>query len=275
MKTTMRIILVAILLVLPLNNELFAQDAQPPMPKYISVTTMYWNMDKEDFDNEKWMAGEKEYLEKVTKKNEHILSAGFYTHLYSETNMEIKYVQTYASWDGIDKAAARNVELEKAAWPDKAARDKKARERESYYEDMHSDEIYAPISGAKPMMTKAAKDMVVYVRVSKMAYPDDGNEEEFTSMLAEFAETTINPKDIIKGYYPSVHAWGSDRRDLIEAFYLESTDDLDNLTDGNGDLVKAKWPDEAARKAFFEKYNKYFTGEHGDYIYTYIAELAK
>lgn len=275
MRTTIRIAFVVILLLFPLNSEIFAQESAPSMPAYVSVTTLYWNMDKEDFDMAKWTAGEKEYLEKVTKKNEHIISAGFYLHLYSETNMEIKYVQTYASWDGMDKATARNAELEKAAWPDKANRDALAKERASYYIDMHSDEIYAPIPGGKPMMSKPTSDMVVYVRVTKMAYPDEGSQAEFSEMFTEFAQTTIHKNDRIKGYYPSVHAWGSDRRDMIEAFYIESTDDLDNLNDGNTDLIKAHWPDETAREAFFKKYNTYFTGEHGDYIYTYLVELSK
>ena len=81
--------------------------------------------------------------------------------------------------------------------------------------------------------------------------------------------------DKIKAYYPNVHGWGADRTDFVEAFYIESLDDLDDLTAGNGDAIKAQWPDEEARKAFFKSYNKYFTGVHGDYLYTYIAELSK
>ena len=81
--------------------------------------------------------------------------------------------------------------------------------------------------------------------------------------------------DKIKAYYPNVHGWGADKTDFVEAYYIDSLDDLNDLNAGNADAIKAQWPDEEARKAFFKSYNKYFTGVHGDYLYTYIAELSK
>jgi hypothetical protein len=248
------------------------------MPAYLTVTTLYWSMDREPSDNEddnNWMEIEKEYMEKVTRKNEHIMSASFYMHLYTTTNLESKYVQAYSSWADIEKAQERNSQLEKEAWPDDAQRKAFLDNRQSFYQHFHSDEIIVPFAGAKALTEAPGEDMITYVRTSKMSYPEDGTEEEFTELHNQFTEITVHSNDKVKAYYPNVHGWGADRTDFIEAFYLESMDDLENMGAGNGDKFKTKWPDEAERQAFFKSYNKYFTGEHGDAIYTRIAELSK
>ena len=277
MKTKNLTIPIAIILLMLICSPLAAQD-ENAMPAYISVTTLYWSMDREASENEdenKWLEIEKEYLEKVTKKNEYVQTAGFFMHLYTATSLESKYVQSYASWADIEKAQDRNVELEKLAWPDEATRKAFLQNRQSFYQDLHSDELYVPLAGAKPLTQATDKDLVAYIRVSKMAYPDDGSNEEFMKLHKQFLEATVYNNDKIKAYYPSVHGWGADRTEFVEAFYLESLDDLNDMTAGNGDAIKAKWADEAARTEFFKAYNKYFTGDHGDYLYTRIAELSK
>ena len=261
-----------------LGNPFLTAQESPQMPEYITVTTLYWNMDREASDNDddnNWMEIEKEYKEKVTMKNEYIQNTGYFVHLYSPTNLETIYVQTYASWADIEKAQERNGELEKEAWPDEAARKAFLDNRNSFYQDFHSDEIMVPFAGAKAMMEAPDDDMVVYVRTSKMKYPTDGTTDEFTKLHTEFVTTTIHQNDKIIAYYPNMHGWGSDRTDFVEAFYLKSMDDLDDMTSGDSDAMKAKWPEEEDRMNFWKSYNKYFTGEHGDAIYTRIAALSK
>jgi len=274
MKTKILALLSALFIFQLAHVSATAQDTNQ-MPAYITVTTLHWDLDREPTDSNDWMEIEKEYMEKVTKKNEFIMAASFYMHLYTTTSKESKYVQTYASWADIEKAQERNTELEKLAWPDEAKRKAYLTNRQSFYADFHSDEIYVPIEGGKLLTAAPSEDMVTYVRISKMAYPEDGSNDEFMTLHKQLVETTIHKNDKIKAYYPNVHGWGSDRTDFVEAFYLESLDDLNDMNSGNSDAIKAKWPDETARKEFFKKYNKYFTGEHGDYLYTRLAELSK
>ena len=276
MKTRILNSISALIILLLVWTPLTAQDGSAPA--YLTVTTLFWNMDREDSDNEgynDWLEVEKEYLEKVTKKNEYLMSVSFFMHLYSATSNESKYVQVYGSWADIEKAQNRNAELEKEAWPDEAKRTAFLENRQSFYQDYHTDEILVPFPAAKGLTEAPTEDMVTYVRTSKMAYPSDGSQEEFTDLHKTFIQLTVLDNDKIKAYYPNMHGWGSDRRDFIEAFYLDSTDDLNDLTEGNSDAFKAKWPELEDRQAFFKKYNRYFTGEHGDAIYTRIAELSK
>ena len=105
-------LIVMLLLLSPLVNS--AQDEEPKRPEYLVATTMYWNKNYEGTPEE-WRATEKEYMEKVTSKNEHIIFAGYFTHLFTENSNEVMFVRSYPSWEAIDKATDRSAELEKEA----------------------------------------------------------------------------------------------------------------------------------------------------------------
>lgn len=272
MRTINRFFMVLAITLLLCNTSAFAQEQT--RPEYVTVTTMHWNMNNKDFKKDEWKAVEKEYLDKITMKNEHVTSASFYLHRMTPDNSELLYVQSYPTWEALGKAAARNAELAKAAWPDEKKRDEFFKKRSAYYSPMHSDEIYATMPNAKPMATMPTKDMICYVRKGHFAY-GEGSDEEFDALDKEYFDNVTNKNEYIKAYYPMAHAWGSDRTEAIEAYFLDSMADLDKMFDKDTELYEAHWKDEASRKANEEKSAKYFDGRHGDYIYTYVAGLAK
>ncbi|WP_242202105.1 hypothetical protein [Aestuariivivens insulae] len=275
MKTTNQFfsaMLIMLLLALPICT-LAQEDSK--RPQYVTVTTMHWNMDNEDFNMDEWKAVEKEYLDKVTMKNEYIMGMSFHLHMFTADNTEIKYVQVFASWEDIDKASDRNGELEKEAWPNEDDRKAFMKKRMAYYANEHSDEIYATMPGAKLMGAKPDKDMITYVRVNHFAFPEDGSREEFEELNKGYIDNLIMKNEYIKAYYPHVHAWGADRTEAVEAFVVESLADLDKMFERNQELSKEAWPEEEARKARGKKVGKYFTGVHGDYIYQSVHELSK
>jgi hypothetical protein len=274
MKTKNQLwILFAIALLLNSTTS-FAQGDEQERPEYISVTTMHWNMDYEDWDMDTWKAVEKEYLDKITMKNEHLMGASIFLHKLTPDNSELLYVQVYKDWNAIDKASKRNDELEDEAWPDEDARKAYFKKRGAYYAPEHSDEIYATMSGAK-LVGEKSDDMILYIRKSHFDFPEDGSFKEYKELRDEHLEKVVHKNEYIKGYYPSSHAYGSDRTEFIEAFYLDSMADLDKMFKRSGDLAKEAWPDAEARKARGKKVGKYFTGIHGDYVYGVIPELSK
>ena len=276
MKTTKQLFSAIVLaLLLFSTSAILAQDDAPKEPKFITVTTNHWNMDKEDFKMPEWRAAAKEYHEKVTMKNEYILGASTYLHNMTADNTEFLSVQVFASWEDIGQFGERSNELEKAAWPDEAKRKAFLKNLNSYYANEHSDEIYAKIPGAKVMAEKATKDMVCYVRKSHFAFPEDGTMEEFNKIRMEGNAAIVQKNEYVKAYYPNVHAWGSDKTEFFEAFFLDSLADLDKMFDRNGELMKEAYPDTEANKEKGKAYGKYLTGVHGDYLYTFLHDLTK
>jgi len=235
MKTMKRLLFLFAVLFM-FNTAIVAQE-EAERPEYITVATMYWNPDQEDFNMKTWKSIEKEYLDKVTSKNEHIMGAGFYLHQFTADNT--------------------------------------VKKRNAFYADKHSDEIYATMSGAKVITENPGKDLTLYIRKSHFAFPEGGTQKEFSELRKEYLENVIHKNDIIKAYYPSSHGWGSDSTEFVEAFFVESLGDIDKMFDKNSELSKAHWPDEDARKEVGKKAGKYYTGVHSDFIYTFVHELSK
>lgn len=267
--------LISFMVLCLINVSIIYAQQEEKRPEYVTVTKMHWNMDQKDFDMDTWKSVEKEYMDKVTAKNEYVMGASYYVHQFTADNTELLYVQSYASWEDIDKASKKNGDLEKVAWANENARKAYLKKQNNYYSNDHSDEIYATMPGAKFMTKTPDKDMVLYVRKSHFSFPQDGTQEEFNKLRKESLENVINKNEYIKAYYPSVHAWGADKTEFIEAFIVESLADIDKMFDKNTELNKAKWSDENVRKSRGKKMSKYFTGVHGDYIYTAVAGLSK
>jgi len=273
MKTTKRFFISTFAILLLFSTITFAQDDAPAEAKYYTVTTMNFNLDN-DSDAD-WFDTEKEYLDKVTAKNEHIMGIGFYTHLYTDNSTDVIYVQVFASWEDIEKASARNGELEKEAWTDDAARAAFLETQGNFYTQKHSDEIYSVMGGTKYPTEDPTDDWVLYVRTSYLAYPENAPDGEIGELRKEYLDNITNKNDLIKGYYPHRHFYGHNSTEFIEAFFVDSFESLDKMNTKNRELVQAHWADEDARKEFFDKYNKYFTGVHGDEVYSIVAGLNK
>jgi len=251
-------------------------QAQDESPYIVTFTTSHWNMDYKDYSMDDWKKLESEYHQKVIMKNEYIAGAAVLMHYYTSDNSEIIFVQSYKSWEDVDKASKRNAELAKEAWPNDATRQAFFDKQSAYYSNMHSDEIYSTLPLAKFSEDKPTEPMVCYIRTTHRAWPKDGKTEEIQALRKEYVENVIHKNDLVKAYYPMRHLYGADSRQLVEVFVLSSLADLETTNKTkNEELVKAHWPDEAKEKAFFDAYDKYREPWHGDMIYTSVPELNK
>ena len=258
------------LLLLLLPAYLRAQDE----PAFVTYTTAHWDLSKEDGSEEEWLALAKEYHEKVTMKNEFIMRSAVLTHYFTADNSEVKLVTAYKSWEDMEKAVDRDEELIKAGWPDSVAAEAFFKKYESYMLNYHSDEIYSVVPGAKPII-QSTEPLVVFMQELQRAFPEDGSQKEFRALHKELLDNTVHKNPFIVGYRNYAHAWGADNRNFVEVRLYENWGAIESGFAKNEELVKAHWPNEADRKAFFAKYNKYFTGLHADYIYHSVPELRK
>lgn len=249
----------------------YAQDPpkqNPPKPVFITMTTLHRNLDTDPKD---WKATEKEYFDKVTSKNDLIIGSEILTHYYTGNNTEVVLVSVYKTWEDIEKANAISDDLAKKAWPDEKARTAFFDKQRSYYTPYHSDEIYSSIEtiGMKEFKPTTKEPMIVYIRKSQLSMSGKGKG------MKEYNEKITLKDPFIKGYYPFRHAWGSDSRDFMEAFFYDTFADIEKSNQNRGELEKTAWPKEADSKAFFDELRLAFTGVHGDYIYHNLPEASK
>lgn len=262
-----------------LNTSLvFAQEEKEEAqePPVLVITTAHANFEYEEGKYDDWLEIEKEYFEKVTSKNEHLIGSNVLLHLYTEDNSEVVFVRVCKDWAGIESASTRDSELAKEAWPDKEERTVFFKKQAKYYTNFHSDEIYQAIEGAKFMdETNRSDQHVYYVRVSHLSFPEDSKPGEIQELYKEYIENVTHKNPLVLAYYPYMHLYGADSREFVEVFVVKDLADIENSADKIGELVEAHWPDEEKRKEFFKKYSRYFTGWHADYIYQNIPELMK
>ncbi len=253
-----------------------AQEKKDTSPKatLLSVTKVHWDFSKEDGSKEEWLKIEKEYFDKVTMKNEFILSTNFLTHYFTADNTEALAVTAYENWEAIDKATKRTEELEKKAWPNEANRKAFMNKRNSYYQSKHSDELLRVLPGAKPLADRGSEAMIYYVRVTQMAFPEDGKNEEITDFHQQYLDNVVYKNKYVQGYYVYRHGWGADSREFTEVFVVNSLADIEAGFDENGRLSDEAWSEEE-QKEMGKIFSKYRTGVHGDFLYQSVPELIK
>lgn len=267
MRTIKNVSFGILVFLLTLTTKATAQDAQKEefKPVFLTVTTGHWSSDSST-DYSDWLKTEKEYFDKVTKKNDLIIGSGYYTHYFTPDNSEILFVSVYKSWEDIEKASDITSKLIEEGWPNEEERDAFFKKQSSYYSPMHSDEIYVSMSFTKPLKTDSKEPLLYYVKKNQLGQGGSGFKEYF--------ENVTMKNSFVKGYYTHRHRWGANSGDALEVFVFDKMADIESSFDEIDKLVKAHWPDEAKRKEFFEGYNKIFAG-HGDYIYHNVPELAK
>lgn len=268
MKPTNRLSIVAFTMLMLFSTTIFAQDAEPPKAEYYVVTTMHWNMDNDNFDMDEWKAHEREFFDKVTSKNEHIIQASYYTHHTSPDNSELLFIRSFPSWEAIHNSVERTGELIEAAWKDDEAINEYFDKGEGYYSNKHSDEIYRATKGTKYFSESPKEGMLLYIRRNHAAFPKDGSGKEFTE-LRDVQLEMIKKNEHVKGYFPSAHYYGADSSERIEAFFVESMEGLEKMYERRTELFKETFSDEAVRKEKGKSMGKYVSG-HGDSIYTFV-----
>ncbi len=258
-------------LVFLFSSFIFSQETPT---YYVEVTTMHWNMDLENFSMDEWKDTEMEFHEKVTMKNEYILSTTVLQHHFTEDSSEILFVTVYPSWMAMEEAVKRNEELIAAAWPDEEERKRFLKKQGKFYATPHSDEIYVSMPGAKEL-EELELPLIYYVRTSYFTFPEDGNGNEFMNALNKFNEVVTHKNEHYRGYFPQAHYYGADRTEFVEVFVAETLAELEKGIAQQGRLFAAHWDTDEKKESYNKIMDKYLTGVHSDRIYSSVPELHK
>jgi hypothetical protein len=93
---------------------------------------------------------------------------------------------------------------------------------------------------------------------------------DFTDWLKtekEYFDKVTSKNDLLigSGYYS--HYFTPDNSEMILVSVYKTWEDIDKANEVTNKLIEEGWPDETARKAFFDKQNSYYSPSHSDEIY--------
>lgn len=136
MKRFNQVVVIIALLGLLIGSA-FAQENEA---HYYTVTT--WKIEiPQDGSRKEFNDLMKEWYEKITSKNDKIISERVMRHSSGNDLRDVVVITEYASWNDIAAANQKQDELVEAAWPDKEQRQAFFK-KFNKYSATHSDEIY-------------------------------------------------------------------------------------------------------------------------------------
>ena len=106
----------------------------------------------------------------------------------------------------------------------------------------------------------------------------DLTKEDWLKVEKEYFDKVVVKNPLVLKHNMLTHFFTEDNTEIILVQLYESWEAIDKAWEKDNELIKAAWPDEKARKAFFEKRASFYADGHSDEIYTvmpYQKELSK
>ena len=116
---------------------------------------------------------------------------------------------------------------------------------------------------------------VVNVQKHKLRWPENGTAEIRDSLLTIYNDNIVRKNEYILSHREYYHFFTESNLDYL---VIEEYKDLASMEASfrkTTELEDKYWPDEAARKAFFDAMDSYFETWHGDHLYHINPRLSK
>ncbi len=111
----------------------------------------------------------------------------------------------------------------------------------------------------------------VLITITTMHRNMDADRTDWKKTEQEYFDKVTSKNNLIMGSEILNHYYTGDSSEILFISVFKSWEDIAKATELTSDLVIKGWPDEKARKAFFDKYNSYYSPVHSDEIYTSVA----
>jgi len=121
---------------------------------------------------------------------------------------------------------------------------------------------------SKTAENPAAKQRLLTVTtVHRNMDASDLSMENWKAIEKEYYDKVTKQNALIVGQQMLMHYFTADNSEMLLVKVYESWDAIEKSGVRDDELIKAGWPDEKARKAFFEKRQAYYAPHHSDEIY--------
>ncbi len=250
----------------------FSQKSHDFKPYYISFTKLHGF---KDIDKAELKKVETDFYKKVIKKNPYILHYEFLYNYYENDDPDYIIMKVFKSWDDIEKALKENQRLIRKAWKDDDERRKFFKKQNKFYDVYYSNEIFtsAPLSTYKPeSLAEGEKGQkLFYVLFDKLA---DYDRDDSLDAYRKYIKNVTYKNPYVKAYYAHKHYVGSDSRDFLQIFVVDSYKDLLKSFKKDKELLNGMIPDEKERNNFIDIYNKGVMRVRNG-LYLNIPEISK
>lgn len=108
----------------------------------------------------------------------------------------------------------------------------------------------------------------VYITVTTMHRNLDTDRKEWRKTEQEYFDKVTSKNNLIIGAEILNHYFTENSSEVLFVSVYKSWEDIEKSDGISNDLIKKAWPDEKARKAFFDKQRSFYTTMHSDEIYT-------
>jgi hypothetical protein len=108
----------------------------------------------------------------------------------------------------------------------------------------------------------------VYITITTMYRNLDADGKDWRKTEQEYYDKVTSKNDLIIGSEILTHYYTANSAEILHVSVYKTWEDIEKANDISDELIKKAWPDEKARKAFFEKQSSYYTTKHSDEIYT-------
>ena len=115
----------------------------------------------------------------------------------------------------------------------------------------------------------------VFVTVTTLHRNLDTDRKDWKQTEQEYFDKVTSKNDLIIGSELLNHYYTENSSEVLLVSVFKTWEDIEKANDISNDLIKKGWPDEKARKAFFDKYTSYYGPMHSDEIYTTVAAGTK
>ena len=110
--------------------------------------------------------------------------------------------------------------------------------------------------------------MIVTITTAHWSSDSDADFSDWEKTEKEFFDKVTSKNDLIVGSGFYTHYFTPDNSEVVMVSVYKSMTDIAKANEASGKLIEAAWPDEDARKAFFDKQGSYYSPVHSDEIYT-------
>lgn len=123
-------------------------------------------------------------------------------------------------------------------------------------------------------LAQESEEKPVFITVTTMHFDLKADGEDWLKTEKEFFDKVTSQNELVVGSHVVTHYYTADNSEVKFVYVYNSWADIEKANEISNKLIAKAWPDEAKRKAFFDKQSSYYSKKHSDEIYQSV-QLAK